>query len=176
MKLHHPEAVYIDLLHPATFRQFQGYPERLYQLLEGNKNASVVVIDEVQKNPILLSVVHSIIEEKRGIKFILTGSSSRKLKRTGADLLGGRAMKRMLHPYIAAELGSAFNFKQALSFGLIPVILGAKNPRDALEAYVSIYLQEEIYAERLVRHLDGFVRFLEAISFCATSCYALELR
>jgi len=124
-----------------------------------------VVIDEVQKAPELLPVVHSLIEEKPNLQFILTGSSSRKLKRTGADLLGGRALKCTIHPFMAAELKEAFSFSKALNYGLIPLLFEKNNPLQILQAYVGLYLQEEIQTEGLVRNLENFSRFLEVISF-----------
>jgi predicted AAA+ superfamily ATPase len=105
------------------------------------------------------------IEKKEGIQFVLTGSSSRKLKRTGANLLGGRAYKRTLHPFMASELGEDFDFESALAQGLLPLLIQSKNPRSVLEGYISLYLKEEIQAEGLVRNLEQFSRFLDVISF-----------
>ena len=116
LKLHYPKALYIDLLTPASFREFSSQPERLVHLVEGQKQKTVI-IDEVQKVPQLLPVVHQLIEKKTGLKFILTGSSARKLKKTGVDLLGGRAALRAMHPFMACELGADFNFERALKEG-----------------------------------------------------------
>src|SRR5262245_18571049 len=95
--LRHPDALLIDLLQPEVVRSYMAYPERLKEVIKAAKT-KIVIIDEVQKVPALLSIIHSLIEQKRGIQFILTGSSARKLKRTSADLLGSRALKKELHP------------------------------------------------------------------------------
>lgn len=160
----HPDALFIDLLQPEVVRSYMAYPERLREVIIAAKPV-IVVIDEVQKVPILLSVVHSLIEQKLGIQFILTGSSARKLKRTSADLLGGRALKKELHPFMAAELGSQFSLEKSLSDGLLPLLLGSENPQEVLHAYVNLYLREEIQAEGLVRSVENFSRFLEVITF-----------
>ena len=123
-----------------------------------------MIIDEVQKVPRILDVVHKIMEEKT-IRFILTGSGPRKLKKTGADLLGGRALYCRMHSFTAGELGSEFSLDKALQTGLIPVVERSVNPAQTLSAYIDIYLREEIMAEGLVRNLGSFTRFLEIISF-----------
>ena len=122
-------------------------------------------MDEVQKVPELLSAVHHLIEENRKLQFVLTGSSARKIKRKEVNLLGGRALVRTMHPFMLAELGNQYSFEQALEFGLLPFIYGAEHPRDSLQAYVGLYIREEVQAEGLVRRIGDFSRFLEAISF-----------
>lgn len=166
--LRHPDALLIDLLQPEVVRSYMAYPERLREVILATKPA-IVVIDEVQKVPNLLSVVHSLIEQKLDIQFILTGSSARKLKRTSANLLGGRALKKELHPFMAAELGSKFSLEKALHCGLLPLLLDARNPQEVLHAYVNLYLREEIQAEGLVRNIENFSRFLEVITFSHSS-------
>lgn len=168
IQFRHPDALLIDLLQPEVVRSYMAYPERLREVIIAAKPATVV-IDEVQKAPGLLPVVHSLIEEKLGIQFILTGSSPRKLKRTGADLLGGRALKKELHSFMAAELGSQFSLEKALQYGLLPLLLDATNPQEVLHAYVNLYLREEIQAEGLVRNIENFSRFLETITFSHSS-------
>ena len=164
-----PDALRIDLLDPATLRDLSAKPERLRERIEGCPGLKSVLVDEVQKLPQLLEVIHALIEEKRGIQFILTGSSARKLRRTGVNLLGGRAAQKRLHPYMAAELGDRFRLDEALKLGLLPVVLGAKSQTDILFAYNGLYLREEIQAEGLVRNTGNFARFLEAISFSHAS-------
>lgn len=164
----YPDALWIDLLRPDVYRNFLARPERLYELLAASASKTVI-IDEVQKLPALLTVVHEVIEQKKGYCFILTGSSARKLKRSGADLLGGRALKRGLYPFLAAELGERFSLPTALTDGLLPLIYESDNAQDSLQAYINLYLQEEIQAEGLVRSLEQFSRFLEAISFSHAS-------
>lgn len=166
---HFHNALWIDLLRPELLRSYSARPERLREIVKGNPDKKVIVIDEIQKVPSLLAVVHGLIEEKLEKQFILTGSSSRKLKRAGADLLAGRALMRMLHPFIAAELGELFSLEKILKYGLLPLVIDSENPEDVLQAYVSLYLKEEIQAEGLVRNLDSFARFLEIISFSHAS-------
>ena len=122
-------------------------------------------MDEVQKVPDVLSVVHSLIEEHLGVQFVLTGSSARKIKRTGADLLAGRAIRKTMHPFIASELGDEFSLEQALLYGMLPVVYGSGQKKNTLAAYIDLYLREEIQQEGLVRTLAPFVRFLESASF-----------
>lgn len=160
-----PQALSIDLLAPDLFRTYAARPERLRELVQGNPKARHVVIDEIQKVPELLSVVHAMIEERREVQFILTGSSARKLKRSGVNLLAGRAVVRTLHPFMAAELGRSFDFPKALQHGLLPLAWSAPDPADALRAYAALYLHEEVQAEGLVRNIGAFARFLEALSF-----------
>jgi predicted AAA+ superfamily ATPase len=124
-----------------------------------------VVIDEVQKLPELLEVVHLLIEEKRGVQFILTGSSARKLRRAGVNLLGGRAAQKSLHPFMASELGDGFSLEEALRLGMLPIVRAGKVPSDILRAYNGLYLRAEVQMEGLVRSVGNFARFLEAASF-----------
>jgi predicted AAA+ superfamily ATPase len=154
----------LDLLDPEAHRLYSAKPERLRELVAGNPQARDFVVDEVQRVPQLLSVVHQLIEQDRSRRFILTGSSSRKLKRSGVDLLAGRALQRTLHPFMAAELGERFDLKRNMQLGMIPLVLGASDPRETLAAYVSLYLREEVQGEGLVRNIGDFARFLEVIS------------
>ena len=160
-----PEARRIDLLAPEAFRSFSARPERLREAAEADPAAKVFVIDEIQKVPELLSVVHALIEEKRGLRFVLTGSSSRKLKRSGVDLLAGRAADRTLHPFMAAELAGRFDLRAALRQGLLPVVGASLDPAEALKAYRSLSLREDVQLEGLVRSVGNCSRFLEAASF-----------
>mgnify|MGYP000905599329 CR=1 FL=1 len=169
-----PDAFCFDLLEPATFRTFQSRPEHLRELLMGQPNKKNVILDEIQRIPALLSAIHSLIEEKRGWRFILTGSSARKLKRTGVDLLAGRAVRRTLHPFMASELGARFRLEDALKLGLIPLVVESSNPADTLAGYAALYLREEVQAEGLTRNLGNFSRFLEAVSFSHASVINLS--
>src|SRR3990167_3357049 len=165
----HPKALYINLLLARTRREFLARPTILLQMVRAQPNGTVIVIDEIQKVPELLALVHVLIEEHRDWKFILTGSSSRKLKRDGVDLLGGRAFNKTLHPFMATELKDRFNFDEALRYGLLPLRFDSKDPIDTLAAYVSLYLDEEVKAEGLVRKIEPFARFLEVLSFSHAS-------
>ena len=159
-----PAALYLDLLDPPLHRSLSARPERLRDLLAGAARQRTVIIDEIQRIPELLTVVHAVLEEPTPPRFILTGSSARKLRRGGVDLLGGRALHRTLHPFMAAEL-PAFSLARALQVGLLPLVAGASDPAATLAGYASLYLDQEVRAEGLTRNVGGFTRFLEAVSF-----------
>lgn len=161
-----PAALHLDLLDAATQRSLQARPERLEDLILGRPDAEVIVIDEVQRVPALLDVVHRWIEPgPRPRRFVLTGSSARKLRRGAANLLAGRLVRAEMHPFMAAELGPAFDLQRALRLGLVPLVWSAPDPEAALRSYAALYLREEVQAEALVRDVGAFARFLEAISF-----------
>lgn len=164
-----PGALYLDLLDPFTARDLASRPERLRDLVLGSPGVSVVVLDEVQRAPEILNVVHALIEERRRLRFVLTGSSARKLRRGGVNRLGGRAVTRHLHPYMAAEMGPAFNLDDALRFGMLPLVRSSRRPPDVLRAYAGLYVREEVQMEGLVRNVGAFGRFLEATSFSHAS-------
>ena len=158
-----PDALYLDLLDPELYRSLIARPERLHDLLAGSPDTGTVVVDEIQRVPELLTVIHSVLEGPRPRRFIMTGSSARKLRRGGVDLLAGRASHRTLHPFMAAEMPE-FELSEALRLGLLPLVLGSAHPADALAGYASLYLEQEVQAEGLTRNIGAFVRFLEAIS------------
>jgi predicted AAA+ superfamily ATPase len=166
---HFPDALRVDLLDPETLRAMAARPERLRERVAAQPGLKQVVIDEVQKLPELLEVAHLMIEEKGQTQFVFTGSSARKLRRGGVNLLGGRAAQKSLHPFMAAELGARFRLEDALRLGMLPVVLGAADPAEILRAYNGLYLREEVQAEGLVRNVGSFSRFLEAISFSQAS-------
>ena len=159
------QALWIDMLDPETVRLFQARPERLLERIDAQPLITDVVIDEVQKVPAILDVVHKLVEGDRPLRFILTGSSARKLRRGAANLLAGRLTELHMHPFMAAELGDAFDLQRSLEVGLVPLIWSAIEPKNTLRAYASLYLQQEVQAEALVRNVSAFARFLEAISF-----------
>ncbi len=168
LKKHYSDAFWVDLNAPEIFRLFSATPERLRQVLEASSQKTVV-IDEVQKVPELLDVVHGLIEEKKGYQFILTSSSLRKLKKQGVNLLAGRALLRHMPPFYAKELGSKFDLERNLKFGMLPIVLDSPRPQEVLRAYVGIYLKEEVQAEGIVRNVGDFARFLETMSFSHAS-------
>ncbi len=159
-----PDALVIDLLDPAEERALAARPERLVERVAAAPPNGVVVLDEIQRVPALLDVVHALIEQKDGRRFVLTGSSARKLRRGGVDLLAGRALLQSLHPFMAAELGDDFELQAALELGLVPVVVDAPEPQRTLRSYVGLYVREEVQQERLVRNVADFSRFLEAAS------------
>jgi predicted AAA+ superfamily ATPase len=137
--------------------------------MEAHPQRRTVIIDEVQKLPELLPLVHSLIERDKQLQFVLTGSSARKLKRSGVDLLAGRAVLRQLAPYMAAELGARFRLSDALTLGMLPLVLGSTDPKDTLRSYAALYLREEVQMEGLVRNVGNFSRFLEVLAFSHAS-------
>ena len=152
-------AVRFDLLDEALFHELLTRPGAFGDRLRALKPRSWVCVDEVQRLPSLLNEVHRAIEEQ-GLRFVLSGSSARKLRHAGVNLLAGRALRRTMHPFVPSELGEEFSLEPALRFGLLPIVLGSSRPEETLRAYVRSYLREEIQAEALVRNLGGFARFL----------------
>lgn len=156
------KALIFDLLNQDLEQEFSLRPQLLYERCAHLSKGDWVVIDEVQKIPELLDVVHSLIEKKK-IKFALTGSSSRKLKRKSANLLAGRAFISTLHPLLLHELGKDFDLNFTLSWGSLPKVHAYAS--DSLRAkflrsYIQTYVKEEIVAEQLVRNLNPFRMFL----------------
>lgn len=151
----------INLLLNDVFYQYHKNPSLLREYVLTLNNKEFIIIDEVQKVPALLDEVHNLIEDGK-YKFILTGSSARKLKKDGANLLGGRALIKKMFPLVYQEWKSKHKLNEVLTYGSIPLILDkADNVHSYLEAYVGTYLREEIKEEGLVRGLDSFNRFLE---------------
>lgn len=155
----------MDLLSPKAYQSFLASPDRLRELVLGNPGKKTIVIDEIQRVPELLNSVHQLIEEFSEIRFILTGSSARKLRRSGVDLLAGRAVLATCHPYMASELGERFDLASALAHGLVPLVYESEDPETVRDSYMTLYLREEVQAEGLARDIGAFARFLEAISF-----------
>lgn len=154
----------LNLLEHRLYLELLRDPSLLESKVAHLKEGSWIYIDEIQKIPALLSEVHRLIEERKFL-FALTGSSARKIKQGGADLLGGRAVRRFMEPFSFAELGDLFDLDRALLWGTLPLVyLDPENSRDTLEAYVHTYLKEEIREEGLIRKLDPFLRFLEVTS------------
>ena len=160
-----PDSLYIDLLKNEEFRVYSSYPEKIGEVVAANKDKKVIIVDEIQKVPDILSQIHLMMELYRDKLFIMTGSSARKLKKEGTNLLGGRAYKKTMHPFTASELGSEFNLEQALEFGLIPVVYDSNDKNEALNAYIDLYVREEVMMEGLTRNIGNFSRFLESVSF-----------
>ena len=163
-----PEAISINLLEADVRRHLTANPENLVDIVDANADKSTFIIDEIQRVPALLDTIHDLIEKRRTLRFILTGSSARKLKRAqNADLLGGRAVKCLCHPFLASEMGDDFNLGDALRLGMIPLVrypIGQES-ESVLKTYLDLYLQEEVINEGVIRKLDVFSRFLETASF-----------
>ena len=154
-----PSARYYDLLKTDVRFAFQLRPALLREECEMLEDGELVIIDEVQKVPALLDEVHWLIENKH-LNFILSGSSARKLRRGGANLLGGRALRRTLFPFVSAEIPD-FNLDKALNNGMLPRHYLSDDATARIQSYIGDYLQQEIVEEAIVRHLDAFTRFLQ---------------
>jgi uncharacterized protein len=158
-----PHAFAVDLLNETTFLELTGHADRLEAMMDA-RGSKFAILDEIQKVPSLLDEVHRLIES-RGMRFALTGSSARKLKRGGANLLAGRAVTLTMHPFTPAELANDFDLQFAIKYGLLPSVWGRRSPMTYLRSYVGTYLRQEVQQEALVRNVASFHRFLEAASF-----------
>jgi uncharacterized protein len=147
-----------NLLDSTTYLALSRYPERIEE--EIRPDTKLVVIDEIQRLPDLLNEVQLLIEQ-RGIRFLMTGSSARKLRRGGVNLLGGRARVKHLHPLVSRELGSRFDLLRAMNRSLLPSIYFSDDSEADLRAYAGTYLQEEVASEGLTRNVPAFSRFLQ---------------
>jgi len=154
-----PDAHVFDLLSEETYQRLLARPGFFADELRAVPTDQWVIVDEVQRLPGLLNEVHRFSEEKR-LRFVLCGSSARKLKRAGVNLLAGRALHRSMHPFVPEELGAQFDLEESLQCGLLPIVWDSAAKEDTLVAYAQLYLKEEIQAEALVRNLPGFARFL----------------
>ena len=154
-----PNADRVDLLDQRLYQDLLADPSLFAQSIQHLAPGSWVVVDEVQRLPALLNEVHRFIEA-RGLRFALLGSSARKLRAAGVNLLAGRALLRMMFPLTASELGADFGLERVLRYGSLPLVWTSPRPREVLEAWVLLYLQEEIQAEAAARNLPGFARFL----------------
>jgi predicted AAA+ superfamily ATPase len=163
------EVLYINLLDPSLEEEYQKNPNLLKEKINENPHYKKVILDEIQKLPALLDVIHFLIEKNKNIQFIMTGSSARKLKRGGANLLGGRAFSLRLHPFTFLEAPNSENLIDLLSWGSLPKIYEYNNTEDKirfLRTYTQTYLKEEIQLEQIVRNIHRFRQFLELSAQC----------
>lgn len=169
LKQNFPNSFYIDLLNTRNYIKYLQTPYLLAEEIEAMEetNPTIVqnpiIIDEVQKVPLLLDEVQRFIEDK-GHQFILCGSSARKLKKSGANMLGGRALKHEMHPLTYLEIEN-FDLLKIINFGKIPSHYTANNPTRIIQSYLDLYLKEEILLEGLVRNIQAFSGFLETLAF-----------
>ena len=163
LKYHFPKAKVVDLLDEALYQSYLEDISLFYKELKTLPPKSWVVIDEIQRMPNILNEVHRLIEEKK-LKFALTGSSARKLKRAGVNLLAGRAHQYFMYPLTPKELSDDFNLDHVLRYGSIPLIWNESQKTKSLKTYVQMYLKEEIKSEALVRNLPGFARFIPILA------------
>ncbi len=154
-----PDAHRFDLLDEGLYQSLLADPGPFAGELRRLDPGAWVVVDEIQRLPGLLNEVHRFIEE-RGLRFALLGSSARKLRAAGVNLLGGRALWREMFPLTPEELGEDFDLERTLEIGALPLVLASEAPHETLRSYVQLYLREEVKGEALVRNLPGFARFL----------------
>jgi len=160
-----PDARYYDLLKSEEFERLFRNPELLREELQDADPSRLVIIDEVQKIPRLLDEEHWLMSN-RNIRFVLCGSSARKLVRCGANLLGGRALRTVMYPLVSAEIPD-FELYKAIQNGMLPRHYTTQNPQRRMQAYIGDYLNEEIRAEALSRNLLSFTRFMEIAAQCS---------
>lgn len=163
IKKKYQDAIYFDLLNGDTYGELLARPVRLGEKISEKYNGWVI-IDEIQKIPALLNEVHRLIEDRK-LRFILTGSSARSLRRKGVNLLAGRALTYYMYPLTAVELGNDFAIAKSLQYGHLPSAVTHREPRKYLLSYLKTYLREEVLQEGLTRNLALFTRFLEVASF-----------
>ncbi len=163
LRYHFKESLYFDLLKEDTYTYLLGDATRLDANIPEGYN-KWIIIDEIQKIPALLDEVHRLIEGRK-LRFILTGSSARKLKRSGVNLLAGRALIKHMHPVTAIEQANHFDIAKSLHTGHLPTALLTSQPSEYLKSYVATYLKEEVLHESLTRNIALFARFLETASF-----------
>lgn len=159
LKERFPKAIYIDLLKSDVRNRFKQHPEEFRESLLRYPPKTLVIVDEIQKVPDLLDEVHWLMVEK-GLWFILSGSSARKIKKSGANNLGGRAIPETLFPLVSAEIPD-FDIERAVQNGMIPRHYMVANARNRMRAYIDLYVKEEIIEEALVQNVDEFIRFME---------------
>ncbi len=165
LRTHFPKARYVDLLEAETFRELSLYPETLRQKLRDDE--SLIIVDEIQKLPSLLDEIQLLIDRNPSLRFILTGSSARKLRRGKVNLLGGRALFIRFHPLMSSELDYERTLDR-LNWGSLPAVIDSPFPSQDLNSYVGVYLKEEIQAESLTRSIENFSRFLHFSSYLNT--------
>jgi len=155
--------LYLDLLETRLYGKLLVDPQSLETLIPKDFS-DWIVLDEVQRVPMVLNEVHRLIENKK-YKFILTGSSARRLRKKGVNLLAGRALTYHLYPLTAQELDQDYNLEKMLQYGSLAAIFSEPDIRKYLESYIQTYLHEEVLQEGLTRNIGDFARFLEIASF-----------
>ncbi len=158
-----PKAIWFDLLKSDIYTRYQNSPSQFREVILANTANDLVIVDEIQKIPALLDEIHWLIVNHQ-TRFILSGSSARKILRSGANLLGGRALRYELYPLIQAEIPN-FDLLKALNNGLLPRHYLSSNPKKMIAAYIGNYLRDEISTEAKIRNINAFAQFLEAAAF-----------
>ncbi|HQL70592.1 MAG TPA: ATP-binding protein, partial [Bacteroidales bacterium] len=163
LKMMFPDSIYIDLLLNSEFLRFSHNSNLLREIVEANPTEKPIIIDEIQRIPELLNEVHWLIVNK-GTQFILSGSSPRKIIRSGVNLLGGRALRYELYPLVYPEIHN-FDLNKILNRGALPRHYLSENPKRLLDAYIGSYLRDEIISEARLRNVSAFTKFLESAAF-----------
>lgn len=158
-----PEALWFDLLLADVYQRLQHNPTLLRETVLANPKIKTVIIDEIQRIPELLNEIHWLIANTQ-THFIMSGSSPRKILRSGTNLLGGRALRYELYPLVSAEIPD-FDLMKALNHGLLPRHYQTAQPKRLLSAYIGNYLKDEIASEAKIRNINVFSQFLEAAAF-----------
>lgn len=159
LRHHYPSARWFDLLDDSHYFSLLREPETFGEELRTCSPGQWVCVDEIQRLPQLLNTVHR-FHETGGLNFALTGSSARKLRRAGVNLLAGRLLSKTMFPFVPEELGGDFSVDEALHWGTLPIVHGAADREETLRAYTDLYLRGEIQAEALVKDMAGYARFL----------------
>ncbi|MBQ0088301.1 MAG: ATP-binding protein [Prevotellaceae bacterium] len=159
LEQHFKDAIFFDLLDSKLKMRFRNQPSLLYEILQDKPSETIVIIDEIQEVPELLNEIHRLIQ-KNNLRFVLCGSSARKLKRKGYNTLGGRAFPCYFYPFVSVEIPE-LDLDKVLLYGMLPPHYLAKNPKKALAGYIDIYLKEEIKEEALSRKIEIFQRFMD---------------
>ena len=154
-----PDAFLVNLLDERKYQSYLADIDSFRREVSARPRSQKILVDEVQRIPALLNTVHDLIESDKR-RFILTGSSARKLRQRGVNRLAGRAIEKHLYPLLPSEMGEDFNLSKALRLGTLPLVVSSEDPLATLEAYTLTYLREEIKGEALVKNLAGFARFL----------------
>lgn len=158
-----PDAIWFDLLMSDVYRRYLSNPKQFREVILARPLKSIVIVDEIQKIPELLDEIHWLMVNHQ-VRFILSGSSPRKIIRSGANLLGGRALRYELYPLIQSEIPE-FDLLKALNNGLLPMHYLAENSKRLLDAYIGNYLKDEIIGEAKIRNINAFTQFLESAAF-----------
>lgn len=164
LKKEYPQAPYFDLLDDEVLFDLQGDPKSLARKIPSDYHGAIIV-DEVQKLPKLLDEIHRLMELHKKWIFVLSGSSARKLKRHGVNLLASRALYEKFFPLTAQELGADFNLKKALQYGMLPKVWTEPHPEAILKSYILTYIDQEVKLEGIIRNISQFNKFLQAASF-----------
>lgn len=166
--LHHqiPDGIWVDLRSSDTFRRFNARPDLIKEMVRESQSKTII-LDEIQRVPDLLPVIHKMIESDKSLRFIMTGSSARKLKKSGVDLLASRALKKEMHPFMVSELiNNTGKIDLWIKYGMLPILSAIPDEQKAsnLDSYISLYMEKEVFQEAFIRNIGDFAHFLEIVS------------